>query len=150
VWRHSDIVVASLKSLLHKGHAMHAASLSLFTFTIWLAIIVTFFFLLDLTLTRPHKTNTSASLLTYPHGACHQYATNHELFRRCGRETTAITKKLVHTYTLIVIVGVGKFSSIGSVSVWWARKKKRQSVGFWSIQRGSCSIWTMAKGLMIC
>ncbi len=100
---------------------MHAASLYLSTFTIWLTIIVTFLFLLDrvdLTLTRPHKINTSASLLTYPHGACHQYATIHELFRRCGRETTAITKKLVHTYTLIVIVGVGKFSSIGSVSVW--------------------------------
>jgi hypothetical protein len=60
---------------LHKGHAMHAASLYLSTFTIWLTIIVTFLFLLDrvdLTLTRPHKINTSASLLTYPHGACHR------------------------------------------------------------------------------
>lgn len=33
VWRHSEIVVASLKSFLQIGHVMHAAILSLRTFT---------------------------------------------------------------------------------------------------------------------
>lgn len=33
VWRHSDIVVGCLNKLLHSGQVMHAAIVSLFTFT---------------------------------------------------------------------------------------------------------------------
>lgn len=83
-------------------------------------------------------------LLTYPHGACNQYATNHELFRRCRRETTVITKKIVHTHWYIVIVGVRKFPSIGSVFRLVGEEKNREevwdfgvfNVGWWSV-RGS-------------
>ena len=38
VWRHSDMVVASLKSLLQSGHVMHAAIVSLLIFTTWFDI----------------------------------------------------------------------------------------------------------------
>jgi len=34
VWRHEKIVVASFKSLLQRGHVMHASNISLLTFTI--------------------------------------------------------------------------------------------------------------------
>lgn len=42
VWRHSEMVVASLKSLLQRGHVMHAAIVSLFTFTTWFDIVSPF------------------------------------------------------------------------------------------------------------
>lgn len=44
VWRHSEIVVASLNSSLHMGHVMHASSFSLWTFTTWLLLVIIIIF----------------------------------------------------------------------------------------------------------
>lgn len=39
VWRHSDIVVASLNNLLQSGQVMHAAIVSLLTLTTWFGMV---------------------------------------------------------------------------------------------------------------
>lgn len=57
VWRHSEMVVASLKSLLQRGHVMHAAIVSLFTFTTWFDIVSPFI---------SPRSRTNYSILTIP------------------------------------------------------------------------------------
>lgn len=76
------MVVASLKSLLQRGHVMHAASFSLFTFSTC-PIVVVIIFTSTKTQQKPVRTlrNTQKRSLLIswiysrtPHGACHQYA----------------------------------------------------------------------------
>lgn len=100
VWRHSDIVVASVNSFLQTGHVMHAASFSLPTFntcpvlTIIVFFFFFFFFLNQLRVSIKHCpthkiTNTFSRT---PHDACHQYTEIQTIVCHSERETTSPRK----------------------------------------------------------